>query len=146
MTPTAVARALIDGVCRLVSGDGTRLEQLVALYAEPTLVLHPMSPQPIPPLRSRDELRDHFREGPARAGADRFDAVDVTVHETADPEVVVAEFRYRHQRGAAVHHIPCVFVLRVRDGLIVESHDYADHVAMARAAGRLDRLQAVLSG
>lgn len=40
--------------------------------------------------------------------------------------------------------VPCVFVLRVRDGEIVESRDYIDHVAMARARGRLGELIAVL--
>ncbi|GAA1607854.1 hypothetical protein GCM10009789_72850 [Kribbella sancticallisti] len=39
---------------------------------------------------------------------------------------------------------PCVFVLRVRDGLIVESRDYIDHVAMAKARGQLDELIQVL--
>jgi ketosteroid isomerase-like protein len=40
--------------------------------------------------------------------------------------------------------VPCVFVLRVRDGLIVESRDYIDHVGMARARGLLDDLVGVL--
>jgi ketosteroid isomerase-like protein len=31
----------------------------------------------------------------------------------------------------------CIFVVRVRDGLIVESRDYVDHVALARAGDRL---------
>ena len=35
---------------------------------------------------------------------------------------------------------PSVFVLRVRDGLIVESRDYIDHVAMTRARGQTDQL------
>jgi hypothetical protein len=33
-------------------------------------------------------------------------------------------------------------VLRVRDGLIVESRDYADHLAFAAATGRLPSLVA----
>lgn len=145
-TPAEVARALLDGVCRLVSGDSTQVERLAGLYAEDTLVLHPMAPTGIPPLRTRDQLRRHFAGGPGRAGVDRFEAVDVTVHETTDPEVVIAEFRYAATRAGTTRSVPCVFVLRVRDGLIVESHDYADHVAMARSAGRLDELAAELAG
>jgi ketosteroid isomerase-like protein len=33
-------------------------------------------------------------------------------------------------------------VLRVRDGLIVESRDYSDHLALAAASGRLAELTA----
>jgi ketosteroid isomerase-like protein len=56
--------------------------------------------------------------------------------------VIVAEFDYAGtvlETGEAFT-VPCVFVLRVRDGLIVESRDYIDHVAMARARGQLDEL------
>jgi len=48
------------------------------------------------------------------------------VHETADPEVVVAEFDYRGETGAG-HPVlrRNVFVWRVRDGRIVHARDYA---------------------
>jgi hypothetical protein len=36
--------------------------------------------------------------------------------------------------------VPGIFVLRVRDGLIVESRDYIDHLAMIRARGQVDVL------
>jgi len=57
------------------------------------------------------------------------------VHETADREVIVAEFAYACTIAAtgAAYRLPCVFVLRVRDGLIVESRDYIDPLATARA-------------
>jgi len=52
-------------------------------------------------------------------------AHDVIVHETGDPEVIVAEFAY-HGRvgGSAPFKVPAVFVLRVRNGQIVDSRDY----------------------
>ena len=40
--------------------------------------------------------------------------------------------------------MPAIFVLRVRDGLIVESRDYIDHLAMVRARGQVDELVAPL--
>ena len=40
--------------------------------------------------------------------------------------------------------VPCVFVMRIRDGLIVESRDYIDHVAFAQARDTLDDLIARL--
>ena len=56
--------------------------------------------------------------------------------------MIVAEFDYAGTVIAtgAAFTVPCVFVLRVRDGLIVESRDYIDHVAMARARGQLEEL------
>jgi hypothetical protein len=37
-------------------------------------------------------------------------------------------------------------VIRVRDGEIVESRDYGDHVGLARAFGRLEALAGALAG
>ncbi|MFI7672367.1 hypothetical protein [Actinophytocola sp. NPDC049390] len=39
---------------------------------------------------------------------------------------------------------PAIFVLRVRDGEIVESRDYFDHLASARARGELGALLAAV--
>ena len=63
---------------------------------------------------------------------------------TTDPEVIVAEFEYQ---GTVVDtgepfSLPCIFVVRVRDGHIVASRDYIDYLASARALGQLDELVA----
>lgn len=140
-SPVEVFHALVDGVSALVMGDRDRIEGIVALYAEETNVVHPLAPFGDTPLRTRADLRRHFAEGPGSAtGAERFAAVDRVVHETADPEVVVGEFRYAGTVAGRSFEIPCVFVLRVRNGEIVESHDYTDHLGFARAFGFLDRL------
>ena len=116
-------------------------EALAALYAETTNVRHPFAPLPTQPLRTRNELRQHFASA-ARISDDveRFEAEHLVVHQTGDPEVVVVEFTYAvnlQQRHAGV---PQIYVVRVRDGEIVESRDYADHLGMARAFGRLPAL------
>ncbi|MGH3659519.1 MAG: nuclear transport factor 2 family protein, partial [Micromonosporaceae bacterium] len=68
-------------------------------------------------------------------------AVDTTVHETADPEVIVGEFAYEvTQADGTVNLVPCVFVMRVRDGEIVESRDYIDPIRAAQSRGALDDL------
>ena len=124
-SPEAVVRAVMDGVSRLVLGDESQIERLAAFYAEQTHVVHPMNPA-IPPLRSRDDVRAHFAAAPSQMGRpDAFGPADVVVHHTTDPEVVVADFRYEATRGATTSSLPCVFVVRVRDGLIVDSRDHA---------------------
>src|SRR5258705_12556020 len=89
MTPTEVFQKLVHGVC------DRRYDELPVLYAEQTDVRHPMSPYGDRPLLSREALREHFGgAGPRVAGAVRFQPDDIRIHETADPEVIVAEFDY----------------------------------------------------
>lgn len=149
--PADVVRAVPVGVSRLVAGRLTpaerdaQLDQLAELYAERTDVRHPFAPLGDRPLRSRAELRQHFAHAGAQTGgAERFEIVGTVVHRTDDPEVVVVEFAYAGSAGGPDFTVPCIFVVRVRDGRIVESRDYADHVAMARAFGRLDELAGAL--
>ena len=127
-TPREVFHRLVEGVC---AAD----PELHMLYAEETDVRHPFAPD-APVLRTREELRRHF-QGPPGVEMVPLERrpVDVVVHETADPEVIVAEFAYEGTNTVTgkAFRVPCVFVMRVRDGLIVESRDYIDHAASAAA-------------
>ncbi|WP_030441167.1 nuclear transport factor 2 family protein [Actinoplanes subtropicus] len=75
--------------------------------------------------------------GPARAAMPiRIDECTVeAVHETADPEVIVVEYRLAGvkpatgERGAT----DLIAVLRVRDGKVVHWREYQDTLAIARA-------------
>lgn len=149
MNPADVVRAVAAGVSRLVAGRLSPEEQnaqLADLYAERTDVRQPFAPRGDTALRSRAELRRHFAEGPARTrGVERFEPVGTVVHQTDDSEVVIVEFRYQGSANSRPFDLPCIFVVRVRDGLIIESRDYSDHVAFARAFGRLDDLAAALA-
>jgi ketosteroid isomerase-like protein len=139
-SPRDVFLALVNGVA------DERWEELPGLYAEQTDVLHPFDPLRRPALRSRDELREHFRPTGTGRRLERRPAV-IAIHETADPEVIVAEFEYR---GVVVETgepftQPGIFVLRVRDGEIVSSRDYFDHLTAARVRGHLDELVAAVT-
>ncbi|HEY7048298.1 MAG TPA: nuclear transport factor 2 family protein [Jatrophihabitantaceae bacterium] len=139
VTPQEVFHRLVDGVCRLVGGDASQAENLAELYAERTHVEHPMALPSVDPLLTRDDLRRHFTGGPIEPIPD-YRATDIVVHETADPEVIVAEFAYRGSVAGREFRVPCVFVLRVRDGQIVESRDYISALDRVRAVGGLDGL------
>jgi ketosteroid isomerase-like protein len=148
--PGEVARAVAAGVSRLVAGGLTptereqQLDQLAQLYAVVTDVRHPFDPVGDVPMRTRAELRKHFAA--ARLdGVEHFAPVDAFVHVTADPEVVVFEFTYAISAQGRDFTVPCIFVIRVRDGQIVESRDYTHHVAMARGLGHLDALVSALT-
>jgi ketosteroid isomerase-like protein len=139
VTPREVFERLIDGVTH------RRWDTLPDLYAEDAVVVHPFASPP-EPLIGREALRRHFA---AAATMDlEMTARDVVVYETADPEVVIGEFVYEGRVTATGHAftVPNIFVLRVRDGLIVESRDYADHLSFAAATDRLGDLTGSASG
>ncbi|MCK9895955.1 nuclear transport factor 2 family protein [Frankia sp. AgB32] len=149
--PADVVRMVTAGVSRLVSDDlapderERQLDALAGLYGERTDVRHPFAPLGGRPMRTRAELRQHFAGSAGRvAGVRSFAPTDLVVHRTVDPEVVVAEFSYAGTADRGEFAVPCVLVIRVRDGQIVESRDYADHIGMARALGRLEPLARVL--
>jgi len=137
-TPAEVFASLVTGVCE------QRWADLPGLYAPCTHVVHPLDPFRSPPLLTRDELREHFLGGATALGDVRLTPAAVTVHQTADPEVIVGEFEYRGVIPATGEPfvIPNVFVLRVRDGQIIESRDYADHIEVARVLGHMDEVTA----
>jgi ketosteroid isomerase-like protein len=133
LSPREVFLKLVHGVCE------ERWDDVIDLYAERTHVEHPFHPLAAPPLRSLDDLRAHFGTTAPPGRTLRRRPAGITVHETADPEVIIAEFRYE---GTVVETgepftIPAIFVLRVRDGRIVESRDYLDHLRSAQARGHL---------
>ena len=140
LSPREVFLRLVHGVA---SGN---VDELPDLYGEVTDVRHPMATPESEPLTSRRALQGHFTVPPeVRESLPKRRVVDVVVHETADPEVIVAEFAYEFPKpdGSATK-VPCVFVMRVRDGEIVESRDYIDPIRAHQARDDIDALVAVL--
>jgi ketosteroid isomerase-like protein len=124
---------------------GRQWDTLPDLYAEDTVVEHPMA-LPCPTrLEGREAIRQHFAS--ARNLPLELDGQNVVIHETTDPEVIVAEFDYaaRLRTTGQTFTIHNIFVLRVRDGLIVESRDYANHAVLAAALGYLPQVTAALA-
>jgi uncharacterized protein len=94
---------------------------------------------------TRDELRQRFT---ASAAVRRYERLaDVRIHETADPEVVIAEYSIHGHLVADGQPfvLTIAMVITVRDGQIVHSRDYADPVAGARVLGRLPELISALA-
>lgn len=137
-TPRAVFDQLITGI-----GEG-RFTDLADLYAEDAVVVHPFM-LPVPTIiRSRDEVRRHFSA--AAGGPIELHARNVIVHETTDPEVVIAEYDYDVHNTVTDRRstVANVQVLRIRDGLILTTRDYHDHIRLAAVAGRAEQLAASL--
>ncbi|MFF1606502.1 nuclear transport factor 2 family protein [Amycolatopsis sp. NPDC058278] len=132
-TSGTVFEQLVHGVA------GKRWAELPDLYAEQTHVTHPFLPG-APVLRTRDELRKHFAAA-KDVGVD-FEVADLVTYQGADPEVLIGEFAYQGDFGGGRVRIANIFAMRVRDGLIVESRDYGDHLGVAGDTGRIPELAA----
>ncbi len=137
-TPREVVLRMLACVC-----EG-RWSDLAALYGEDS-VLAQMHGVPLPTrYEGRAELEAHFAHGKSLPLV--LQARNIVVHETVDPEVVVAEWDYLGQvmtTGRSVQ-FSNITVLRIRDGVIVQSRDYMNRLALAHALGSLPELLAQL--
>jgi len=133
-SPRRVLESLLQGISQ------GRWTDLADLYAEDAVVEQPFAPLPPRRLEGREAIRAHFAA--AAQGPLRLEASNLVVHDTADPEVVIAEFDYEGQVTTTGHtfRVANIQVLRVRNGRIVSSRDYHDHLALAAAVGRLQGL------
>ena len=68
----------------------------------------------------RDGLAGYYRQPPPPSGVD-LERTRLTLHETSDPDVFVAEIDTAFEDGSAV---PLVQLFRVRDGEIALLRDY----------------------
>jgi ketosteroid isomerase-like protein len=110
---------------------------MAALYADDTLVEMPFNlPAPL-----RIEGRQQLEARNAAAGDLPLELTpsNLVIHETTDPEVIVAEFDYtgRVTTTGATFRAANVIVMRVRDGKIVASRDYHNHAVIGAALGEL---------
>ncbi|WP_224276052.1 nuclear transport factor 2 family protein [Streptomyces sp. LS1784] len=143
MSAPATPREVFGQLIALISAG--KWSELPELYAEDAVVEIVFSPVPPRRIHGRAELRERFAALEA-AGAIRLRAENVRVHETGDPEVVIAEFDYAglYPATGRTFRTANIQVLRARDGLIVETRDYHDHLAFAAADGRAGELLAAL--
>lgn len=123
-TPRAVFTRLGAGI------SAGRWSDLADLYAEDAVVEQPFAPHRI---EGRAAIAAHFAA--ASRGSLTLTARDVVVHETTDPEVIIAEFTYDGVVTTTGRTLTTanIQVLRVRDGLIIASRDYHDHATLAAA-------------
>jgi ketosteroid isomerase-like protein len=112
---------------------------LADAYAEHAVVEQPFMHRGQARIEGREALRAHF-EGAASMPLElRVD--NLVVHETTDPEVVIAEYDYDGLvvSTGVTFRVANVQIFRIHDGEIVRSRDYHDHAAIAQALGAAGR-------
>lgn len=105
---------------------GTR-DDLADLYAPDVRIEIPFTPAGAPQLsEGREEIRTRMKSAEALWG---FDEVrGVTVHDTGDPGVVIAEYRVHGRLTATgrAFSLRYISVFGVEDGLIAWARDYGN--------------------
>lgn len=118
-------------------------DDLADLHAEDAVYEFPLL-TPGRPERyvGREEIRQGFGAAWAAAPVRVTDIIDVVVHETSDPQVLIAE-----QKVVAVitdnghrFQLPFLLILWVEESKIVRTRDYADALRGALELGRLPAL------
>jgi ketosteroid isomerase-like protein len=137
-SPREVVTALMQGI------SGGTWDGLHDWYAEDAVVEYPFALPSPTRLEGRQAIRDYFAL--AAKSPMRLLLRDMVVHETADPEVVVAEWTYDGQAASGrAFEVANIQVTRVRAGKIVTSRDYHNHFVLTEAMGRLPRLLAAIA-
>ena len=137
-SPRQVVEALMQGIA------DQNWQELHELYSEQAVVEHPFAlPAPMR-IEGHEAIRKHFAN--FAAAPLKLRVRNMVVHETADPEVVAAEWYYDGlvTTSGRTFRVSNIQVSRVRNGKIVESRDYHNHAFMAAVMGRLPQLLAVL--
>jgi uncharacterized protein len=140
------ARDVVESLLR--AAVSPHPEDMADCYASNVVIEMPFSDPALYPARietTRAELRARFRAGTAVRRYERLE--NAAIHETGDPEVIIAEYELhgRLVETAAPFALSFIMVITVRDGRIVHSRDYTDPIAGARAVGRLPELLASLA-
>jgi uncharacterized protein len=126
---SASPREVLERLHERVRDDYDMDGQADLYAAEGTLELPFATPGTPPRIQGREKIRKLLVAAGRRAREAgrrivRFDPL--VVHETTDPEVIVAEFDLHGEVGATgeTYQMPFIQVLRVRDGRILSMRDY----------------------
>jgi uncharacterized protein len=140
-SPRETVEQLLRAVVSATPGD------MADCYAPEVVIEMPFAVDALYPSQiaaTRGELRARFQAGTAIRRYKRL--ANVTIHETANPEVVIAEYELHGEMTAtgALFSVRYAMVITIRDGYIVRSRDYTDPIEGARLLGRLPELLASL--
>jgi ketosteroid isomerase-like protein len=136
-------RQVVEGLMRGISA-GTWGE-LHAWFSDDAVVEYPFALPSRTRLEGIAAIRKYFAA--IATYPLRLQMRNMVVHETIDPEVVVAEWDYDGLVTTTNHQfvVSNITVTRVRNGKIAASRDYHNHAVLAGVTGRLPSLIETLS-
>jgi ketosteroid isomerase-like protein len=146
MTPAEIVASLID----LMSQQ--KVQEALELYHDEVDLRvefglpHPHAVKGKARLQSLVTAIKEQRQGkPARMYQD-ISVEDLVIHQTTNPNIVIAEWTYRSRIDGATVENPNIIVVECRDGKVYRSRDYHNHVTRAVADGTLAALIEAIRG
>lgn len=142
-SPRDVALALLRTLAR---GDASSATQYYDDDAEIIVKFSIPTPATIRGLPAIARIFDETPDWRVRRMYRNIEVTNLVVHETLDPEVVIVEWDYLTRIEPEDRTVVNgnIIVVRVREGMIVKSRDYHDHVSRAIADDELPQLIAKL--
>lgn len=125
------------------------LNTLADLYTEDGVHELPFAPPMAPRrLEGREEVRAYFTDVLAEVALEFREFAEVAVHDTADPEVIVAEYDAQGLVPATGREFTVrnIWVLRIIGGRIALWRDYWNPLEIIELQGLLPELVASMSG
>lgn len=121
--------------------SGQTVKNMETYYWDDFVMEGPFAlPEPVR-LEGKDHIIDLVKQAEAARGNklppmyQNIEVRDLKIHETTDPELVIAEWTYRSHYDGKVLDTANIVVTRVRDGKIVSTRDYHDSVRRAIGFG-----------
>jgi ketosteroid isomerase-like protein len=138
-TPRQVVEALMLGIS---DGAWTNLH---TLFSDNAIIEYPFALPVRTQLDGLEAIKKYFAA--TSAYPLKLQMRNMVVHETPNPEVVVAEWDYDGlvTTTGRAFRVSNITVTTVRNGKIVASRDYHNHAVLAGVLGRLPSLLAALS-
>jgi uncharacterized protein len=144
---TPSPREMVELVRQMVEGrDGVSFPDL---FAEDGVLEYPFTTPNFPSVyKGLPAIRALFERMAEARDLFDIDEVTATVHETNDPELVIAEIFHHGQSHVTnrPYQSLALGIIRVRDGKIVHYRDFMNPLAVSELVGRLPDLVASLSG
>lgn len=141
MTTTSTPREVfVELLARMKSG---RFSEAMELYAEDFSLWLPFwLPEPMMLGGKQQHTSELAPKMTDEAGKpprtyENLEVRDLTIHETTQPGVIVAEWTYVSTIGESQVVNPNIVVMEIRDGKILWTRDYHNHVARAQADGEI---------
>ena len=146
MTPAEIVAALID----LMSKQ--KVQEALELYHDDVDVRVEFGLPQRHEVKGKARLQslikaiEEQRQGkPARMYQD-ISVEDLVIHQTTNPNIVIAEWTYRSRINGAPVENPNIIVVECREGKVYRSRDYHNHVTRAVADGTLPALIEAIRG
>ena len=132
-SPRDIALKLLEGL------SNQDWNALAILYAEDVVIQWPLAiPAPVT-IRGRQALQKTLQDGWKLL---ELRASNIRVHETLDPEIVIAEYDYNGKARATekAFRSANILVLTIRNSRIISARGYHNHLVAAAALGILEEI------